>query len=205
VRAGYVDSLARPGGNATGVTFIASALEAKRLEVLHELAPRAHSIAALFGPSNRRAESERREMEAAARTLGLSLRFLQVRSDAELEAALAAIVGERPDALHFVTDAFFYARAARLGAFVAEIGIPAAFSSRRFVELGGLLSYGASTEEAYRAGGRYVAKILKGAKPADLPVEQADKIALVINLKASQALGIDVPPTLLSRADEVIE
>lgn len=112
-------------------------------------------------------------MEGAALTLGLNLRFLQVKSDADLETALAAIVAEWPDALHLVTDAFFYERAARLGAFVAEIGIPAAFSSSHFVELGGLMSYGASTEEAYRAGGRYVAKILKGTKPADLPVEHA--------------------------------
>jgi putative tryptophan/tyrosine transport system substrate-binding protein len=205
VSAGYVQSLNRPGGTVTGITFIASSLEAKRIELLHEIDPKAVSIAVLVGSGNARADSEAHQIEAAANTLGLRVRFLKASSEDELGPAFKDIVQSRSDALHIVSNPFFSAKAGTLAALAAAASLPATCDTRDFAAGGGLLSYGGSITEAYRLAGTYVGRILKGEKPAELPVQESTKIELVINLKAAKALGLTVPLTLLGRADEVIE
>ena len=205
VSAGYVKSLNRPGGNVTGITFIGSALEAKRLELLHEIDPKAVSIAVLMGSGNARTESDTREIEGAAKMLGLSVRILKASREDELGPAFKDIVQSRNDALHIVANPFLSAKAGTLAALAGAAGLPATSDYREFAAAGGLLSYGGSITDAYHSAGAYAGRILKGEKPAELPVQESTKIDLVINLKTAKALGLTVPLTLLGRADEVIE
>jgi putative ABC transport system substrate-binding protein len=205
VSAGYVKSLNRPGGNVTGITFLASSLEPKRLELLHEIDPKAASIAVLTGSANTRTESDAREIERAAKSLGLNVRFIQIRREDDIVPAFRDIVARRDDAIHIVTDPFFAARARTLAALAAQAVLPATFNDRGFAAAGGLLSYGGTLLSAYHDAGAYAGRILKGDKPAELPVQESTKIELIINLKTAKALGLTVPLPLLGRADEVIE
>jgi putative ABC transport system substrate-binding protein len=205
VSAGYVKSLNRPGGNVTGITFLASSLEPKRLELLHEIDPKAASIAVLTGSANTRTESDARAIEGAAKSLGLNVRFIHIRSEDDIVPAFRDIVARRDDAIHIVTDPFFAARARTLAALAAQAALPATFDERGFAAAGGLLSYGATLRSAYHDAGAYAGRILKGDKPAELPIQESTIIELIINLKTAKALGITVPLTLLGRADEVIE
>jgi putative ABC transport system substrate-binding protein len=204
VAAGYVKSLRQPGGNATGVTFLGSSLEAKRLEVLHEIDPKATSVAVLIG-QEARAESDIREIEGAAKSLALSVRFVRIRSEDDIIPAFKDIAAHRDNAIHIVTDPFFFARARTLAALAAQAGLPITGNAREFAAAGGLLSYGATLHSAYHDAGAYAGRILKGDKPAELPVQESTKIELVINLKTAKALGLTVPLTLQGRADEMIE
>jgi len=205
VAAGYVKSLRQPGGNATGVTFLASSLEAKRLEVLHEIDPKATSIAVLIGPADVRAESDIREIEGAAKSLALNVRFVRIRSEDDIIPAFKDIAAHRDNAIHIATDPFFFARARTLAALAAQAGLAMTGNAREFAAAGGLLSYGAALGSAYHDAGAYAGRILKGDKPAELPVQESTKIELVINLKSAKALGLTVPLTLQGRADEMIE
>src|SRR5262245_7383772 len=202
---GLVASLNRPGGNATGVVFLGTALAAKRLEIMSELAPKASTIGFLLNPNNPSAATEMREVEAAARAMGKRVVILRTGTDREIEMASAALVRQRVDGLTIAADAFFNARLNQIVALAAHQAMPAIHFSRQFVAAGGLMSYGSSLTDGYHQAGLYAGRILKGDKPADLPVMQATKIELVINLRAARTLGLDVPPTLLARADEVIE
>jgi putative ABC transport system substrate-binding protein len=205
VAAGYVKSLNRPGGNMTGITFLGSSLEPKRLEVLHEIDQKVSSIAVFMGAANARAERDAREIEAAAKSLGLRVRFVRINSEDELAPAFRDVVARRDDAIHFVTDPFFAARARTLAALSATTVLPATSSERDFAVAGGLFSYGASSTSAYRQAGTYAGLVLKGEKPAELPVQESTTIQLIINLKTAKSLGLTIPLPLLGRADEVIE
>jgi putative ABC transport system substrate-binding protein len=205
VGAGLIASLARPGGNLTGVSFVPNELTAKRLELLSELVPRAGVIALLVNPNNATAEHATRDAQEAARTKGLPLHVLKASSDSEIDAAFASLVQLHADALVVAADPFLSGRRERIVALASRHAVPAIYAWREFAALGGLISYGSSLTAAYRLVGIYAGKILKGAKPADLPVEQPTKFELVINRKTAQALGLEVPPTLVARADEVIE
>jgi ABC-type uncharacterized transport system substrate-binding protein len=205
VRLGLVTSLARPGGNLTGVNFFAEELAAKRLELLRELVPGATRVAVLVNPTNPDSGSTVRNIEAAARTLGLQIQVYNASSSREINEAFATFVRERPDALVAGTGPPFTGRRAQLVQLAAFHRIPAIYAGRQNAEIGGLMSYGASLMDAYRQLGVYIGRILKGAKPADLPVVQSSKFELVINAETARMLGLEVPPTLLARADEVIE
>jgi putative ABC transport system substrate-binding protein len=206
VRLGLVASLARPGGNATGVNFFNVELAAKRLELLHELVPAATRVAVLINPADAtNAESQLSALNVAAPTLGLRLQVLKASSSGEIDAAFTQLARERPDALFVGSGAFFLSRRVQLVNLTVRHVIPAAFSARDFAEAGGLLSYTSNILDAYRQVGVYAGRILKGAKPADLPVVQSTKFELVINQQTARMLGVTVPPTLLSIADEVIE
>jgi putative ABC transport system substrate-binding protein len=205
VAAGYVKSLNRPGGNMTGITFLGSSLEPKRLEVLHQIAPKVNAVAVFMGTANARTERDARDIEAAAKSLGLRVRFVNISNEDDFVPAFRDVVARRDDAIHFVTDPFFVARARTLAALAATANLPATSNERSFADAGGLLSYGASTATAYRQAGAYAGLVLKGEKPAELPVQESTKIELVINLKAAKALGLTVPLPLLGLADEVIE
>ena len=206
VRVGLVASLARPGGNATGINFLTAEVIAKRLGLLRELVPTAARVAVLLNPANVvPATSTRREIEPAARLLGLEIQTYEASTSREIDAAYATLVRERPDALFVATDAFFTTRRVQLTALAARYALPATYSIRDFVEAGGLMSYGTHILEAYRQVGAYAGRVLKGEKPSDMPVVQATKFELVINLQTAMLLGIDVSPILLARADEVIE
>jgi len=205
VVAGYVKSLRQPGGNATGVTFLGGSLEAKRLEVLHEIDPKATSVAVLIGPADQRTESDIREIEGAAKSLALSVRFIRIRSEEDIIPAFKDIAAHRDNAIHIVTDPFLFARARTLAALAAQAGLPITGNAREFAAAGGLLSYGATLHSAYHDAGTYAGRILKGDKPAELPVQESTKIELIINLKTAKALGLTVPLTLQGRADEMIE
>src|SRR5262245_4502446 len=206
VALGLVTSLARPSGNLTGVNFFALELAAKRLELLRQLVPGAVRVALLVNPANTRiSEVTLREVEPAARAMGLQIQVLNADTSREIDAAFATLGRERPDALFVGSGSFFTSRRLQLAQWAARVGVPAAFSGRQYVEAGGLMSYGASTMDAYRQLGVYAGRILKGAKPADLPVVQSTKIELVINAQTARMLGLTVPATLLSVADVVIE
>jgi ABC-type uncharacterized transport system substrate-binding protein len=200
VSLGLVASLARPGGNITGVSILSTELTTKRLDLLRELVPGGVSVAVFVNPN-----SPRREIEAAAGTVGLKIQVLKASTSREIEAAFATFVRERPDALFVGSDAFFTSRRVQLVHSATLHRLPATYSAREFTDSGGLMSYGASLRDAYRQLGLYAGRILKGAKPADLPVVQASRFEMVINLQTARLLGIDVPPMLLARADEVIE
>jgi ABC-type uncharacterized transport system substrate-binding protein len=205
VKLGLVASLARPGGNATGVYFFLSDLAAKQLGLLRELAPAAKRIGLLVNPDNTNAADVMREMTAAASAIGIELKVIRANDSSEIDAAFAVLVRNKTDALVVGADPFFFSRRAQLTTLATRHAIPAIFTVREFAEAGGLMSYGTSLTEAFRHIGAYAGRILKGAKPADLPVVQSTKFDFVINLITAKALGLDVPPTLLARADEVIE
>jgi len=205
VSSGHVASLNRPGGNLTGVALFAYSLGPKRLEVLRELIPNAKLIAVLANPANIQALSDTRDVEAAARAAGQRIAVLTATSETEFEPAFAAMVQQRADALLVMADPYFNNRRTQLIALAARHAIPAIYEWREFATSGGLMSYGSSLADAWRQMGIYAGRILKGEKPADLPVMQAVKVELVINLKTAKTLGLTFPITLLGRADEVIE
>jgi putative ABC transport system substrate-binding protein len=205
VQAGLVASLSRPGGNLTGVTSLGVELGPKRLELLHELVHAATTIAILVNPANRSAEIQVRDMQAAARTLGLELHILQASTEREIDAAFAALTRLRAGALVISPEAFFNSRSEQLAALTVRHAVPAIYTYREFAAAGGLMSYGGSITDSYRQAGIYVGRILKGEKPADLPVQQSAKVELIINMKTAKALGLTVPFALLGRADEVFE
>jgi putative ABC transport system substrate-binding protein len=203
---GFVASLARPDGNLTGINWFASELAAKRLELLRELVPGAARVALLVEPANVRiAESTVRSVEAAARAMGLQIRVLNANTSHEIDTAFATLASERPDALFVGSSSFFNARRGQLAHWATHHRVPATYPARQYVEAGGLMSYGASLTDASREMGVYTGRILKGAKPADLPVVQSTKFELIINALTARRLGLTVPPMLLARADEVIE
>ena len=206
VRLGLVSSLARPGGNLTGVNFFAAELAAKRLELLRELVPAAARVAVLLNPSETAiAAANSRDVETAARAMGLELRILNAGTRDEIDAAFEILAVDRPDALFISSGPFFSDRRVQLAHLATRHALPAIHASRLYPEVGGLVSYGASIASAYRQAANYVGRILKGGKPADLPVVQSSKFDLVINLHAAKLLGLTVPATVLARADEVIE
>jgi putative ABC transport system substrate-binding protein len=206
VRLGLVAGLARPGGNATGVNFFVAELAAKRLALLHELVPTAIRIAVLINPANTStAEATLRDLPEAARAIGLQIQVLSASTSREIEAAFATLARDRVDALFVAADGFFTSRGVQFATLATRYGIPAAYSARQAVEVGGLMSYGTDDLDMYRQVGLYTGQVLKGAKPADLPVLQSTKFEFVINLQTARVLGLEVPATLLARVDEVIE
>ena len=206
VRLGLVTSLARPGGNATGTNFLVQETVAKRLRLLHELVPKAVHIAVLVNPSNPAVtDATLRGTKEAAATLGLQIQILNASSIGEIDAAFATLARERPDAPFVGGDAFFISRRTQFVTLTARDKIPATYSLRGYVAAGGLMSYGTDIGGAFRQVGVYTGSVLKGAKPADLPVLQSTKFELVINLQTARVLGIEVPPGIISIADEVIE
>ena len=203
---GLVANLARPGGNATGINFFTVETVAKRLGLLHELVPKAVHIAVLVNPANVGAtETALRDIAEAARAIGLQIQLLNARTSREIDAAFTTLIRDRADALFVGPDGFFVSRRVQIATLAARHAIPAAYSNREYVEVGGLMSYGAVNLEAYHQAGLYAGRILKGAKPADLPVWQSTKFEFVINVQTARTIGIDVPPTLLALATEVIE
>jgi putative ABC transport system substrate-binding protein len=202
---GLVASLARPGGNLTGVTIMSTELMPKRLELLSELVPQAGVIALLVNPNNASAEPQSRYVQEAARAKGLQLHVLKAGTESEIDAAFASLVQLHINALVVGTDVFFFSRHDQLTALGARYAIPAVYEGRQFAAAGGLISYGTSVTAVNRQVGIYTGKILKGAKPADLPIQQPTTFELVINLKTAKALGLTVPQSILARADEVIE
>jgi putative ABC transport system substrate-binding protein len=206
VRLGLVASLARPGGNLTGINFFSSELVAKRLELLRELVPRAARVAVLVNPSNvDSGERTEKEVEAAARALGLQIHILNATSSREIDAAFAALVRERADALFVAPDGLFNAQRVQLATMAARHVVPMTSTTREIAEAGGLMSYGPNIEAVWRDVGVYAGRVLKGAKPTELPVEQTSRFELIINAQTARMLGLEIPPTLLVRADKVIE
>jgi ABC-type uncharacterized transport system substrate-binding protein len=206
VRLGLVASLARPGGNLTGANFVSAELVAKRLALLRELVPAATRVAVLVNPANAmRAESALKELQAAAGAMGLQIEALNASTSSELNAAFATFARERPDALFVSSDPFFTSRRVQVILHTTRHAIPATYPNRQYPEVGGLMSYGANIPAAFHQVGVYAGRILKGAKPADLPVVQSSKFELVINAETARVLGLTVPPSLLATADEVIE
>ena len=205
VATGLVASLARPGGNITGLTSISVEMEGKRLELLREVVPKVSHIAVLWNAASPIQVIEEGEVRAAARVLGIKMLSLGVRTREEIDDALATIIGERPDALLVLADRLFLHHRTRIMDFAAQERLPGVQAYRELVEAGGLMSYGPSYADMHRRAAAYVDKILKGAKPADLPVERPVKFELVVNLKAAKALGLTIPPSVIFRADEIIE
>jgi putative tryptophan/tyrosine transport system substrate-binding protein len=206
VQLGLVASLARPGGNATGINFFTREVVAKRLGLLHDLVPKAVRVAVLLNPANASsAGTTLREVQEAALTIGLQIQILNATTIGEIDTAFATLARERPDALFVGPDGFFNSRGVQIATLTARDRIPAAYESRTIVAVGGLMSYGTDIADMLRQAGNYAGQILKGAKPADLPVLQSTKFEFVINLQTARALGIAVPSGLLSIADEVIE
>jgi putative ABC transport system substrate-binding protein len=205
VKDGLVTSLNRPGGNVTGVTFLGGTLGAKRLELLRELVPKATTIAMLVNPNIANTEAERRDVLAAAKAVAQKLIVLDVGSIRDLETAFAELARRRADALLAGSGSFMTSNRARVVALAARHALPASYAWREAVEAGGLTSYGPSITDAYRQVGQYAGRVLKGEKPADMPVTQSSKFEFVINLKAAKTLGLEINPQLLSIADELIE
>ena len=206
VKLGLVASLARPGGNATGVNSFNTEVVAKRIGLLHDLLPKAVRIVVLVNPANAPiTEATLRDIPEAARALGLQIRVLNASTSREIEAAFASLGRDPADALYVPGEGFFISRRVQFATLATRYGIPAIYSNREFPEVGGLMSYGTDGLDTWHQVGIYTSRILKGAKPADLPVQAPVKYELVINLKTAKALGVDVPPTVLARADEVIE
>jgi putative tryptophan/tyrosine transport system substrate-binding protein len=206
VRLGLVASLARPGGNLTGINFVSTELAGKRLELLRELVPGAARVAVLVNPANSTStETTLRDVETAARAMGLQIQILNASTSREIDAAFALLAREPHDALFVGQEVFFVSRRVQLANMVARHAVPMTSGSRDIVEVGGLMSYGSNIADAHRQIGIYVGRILKGAKPADLPVVQSTKFELVINHQTARMLGLTVPDKLLVAADEVIE
>jgi putative tryptophan/tyrosine transport system substrate-binding protein len=206
VRLGLVASLARPGGNATGINFFVQEVVAKRLRLLHDLVPKAVRIAVLVNPANApNTESTLRDVQQAALAIGLQIQILNATTIGEIDAAFASLARERADALFVVGDGFFTSRRGQFATLTARDRIPAAYAVRELVAAGGLMSYGTDIADMFHQVGVYTGRILKGAKPADLPVLQSTKFEFVINLQTARAFGIEVPPGVISIADEVIE
>ena len=205
VRLGLVASLSRPGGNATGVNMFTSALEPKRLGLLRELVPSAALIAVLVNPNSPNFETQLKDLQEAARAAGQQIRILHASSEGELDTAFVTLTQLQAEAALIGSDPFFNSRRDHIVALAARYAIPAIYEWREFAAAGGLMSYGTDLAEAYRQVGIYTGRILKGDKPADLPVMQSIKFDFVINLKTAKALGLDVPPGLSARADEIIE
>jgi len=206
VRLGLVASLARPGGNMTGINFFVYELAAKRLALLRELVPAATRVTVLVNPANAvQTEATLKDVEMAARAIGLQIEIVNASTSREIDGAFAALARDRADALFVLPDPFFIMRRFQIVQLAARHAIPATYPVRDFAEPGGLMSYGTNTVDAWRQAGVYTGRILKGAKPADLPVVQSSKFELVINAQTARMLGITVPPSLLAIADEVIE
>jgi len=205
VKAGFVARLNRPGGNATGLNILTSELAAKRLQLLRELVSDLGSIGVLVNPDNPNAATDPQDLQEAAATLGLKLSFLDARTPDEITQAFAGFAAQKLKAVLVNTDPYYLGRRDHLAELAAHHSLPAIYSLREHVTAGGLISYGANLIEAYRLLGGFVGRILRGGRPAEMPVEQPTKYVLTINLKTARALGLDVPPTLLARADEVIE
>jgi ABC-type uncharacterized transport system substrate-binding protein len=206
VKLGLVASLARPGGNATGINFFQQEVVAKRLRLLHDLMPQAVRVAVLVNPGNASiAESTLRDVQQAAPTLGLQIQILKASTIGEIDAAFATLAREHPDALFVAPDVFFASRRVQFATLAARDRIPAAYTNPDYIAAGGLMSYGTDVADTYHQVAVYTGSILKGAKPADLPVVQSTKFVFAINLQTARALGIEVPPGLLAIADEVIE
>jgi putative tryptophan/tyrosine transport system substrate-binding protein len=205
LRDGLVASLNRPGGNATGITIFGGAAVAKRLQLMHDLMPNAATIAYLMNPNNPNAEIEMSAAQVAARALGQEMRVLSASNEGEFDAAFAAVVQQRASALVVASDALFFWQRDQLVSLAARHGMPAIYYLREFAHAGGLMAYGNSLPDAYRLAGVYVGRILKGEKPADLPVIQSTKFEFVINLKTANALGLTIPNSMQLLADEVIE
>jgi putative ABC transport system substrate-binding protein len=206
VKLGLVASLARPDGNLTGINFFTGELTAKRLELLRELMPAATRVAVLVNPANpANADTASREAGTAARAIGVQIQIFNATTSREISAAFATFGNERPDAVLVGLDPFFNSRRVQLVQLATRYGLPTSYPARDFVEAGGLISYGANIADAWRQAGIYVGRILKGAKPAELPVMQSSRFELVVNSETARMLGVTLPPTLLARADEVIE
>jgi len=205
VEAGFAQTLSHPGGNVTGIAQLVVESDTKRMQLLHELMPSAGTIAYLENPNLTNAERNTQVLEAASRTLGVKLAVLRASSERDFAPAFATISQARVPALLLANDPFFFIERDRLVALAARHALPTMYFFREFVAAGGLISYGSHLADGYRQVGVYAAKILKGARPADLPIAQQTKIELVINLKTAKVLGLTVPPSLLARADEVIE
>jgi putative tryptophan/tyrosine transport system substrate-binding protein len=205
IKVGLVDSLSRPKDNLTGVSVFLSVLGPKRVELLHELLPATNTIALLANPGNVNIKTDEPEIRAAADRLKQHLEVLTASTESDLEAAFATMVEHRVDSIIVMPDPFFISRREQLVALAARHAMPAIYPTRWFADIGGLMSYGGSILDLNQQAGIYVGKILNGAKPADLPIQQSTKVELVINLKTAKALGLTIPPTLLVRADEVIE
>jgi putative tryptophan/tyrosine transport system substrate-binding protein len=206
VQLGLVASLDRPGGNATGINFLVAEVAAKRLRLLHDLVPKAVRIAVLINPANpSNAESTLQDLQQAAPAMGLQIYVLNASTIGEIDAAFAVLARERPDALFVGPDVFFDSRREQFVALTARQKLPASYANRVLPAAGGLMSYGTDFAESFRQVGVYTGSVLKGTKPADLPVQQSTKFEFVINLQTARALGIEVPPGVLSIADEVIE
>ena len=205
VRLGLVASMRQPGGNVTGASFLVNPLGAKRLELLRELMPKAIKIGLLVNPKNPSANPETKDLQAAAGTFGQQIHIQYAGSESELDTAFANFATQRVDAVTFAADAVFNRHRDQLIALAARHRLPTMYFLRDFADAGGLMSYSGSPSDAYRLAGRYAGRILKGEKPANLPVQQSTKLELVINLKAAKALGLEFPATLLARADQVVE
>ena len=205
VKLGLVFSLNKPGGNVTGVTFIVGDIATKRLGLLRQLVPNATTIAMLVNPNYPATSAEVRDVQAAARSIGLEIDLLPASTSREIDAALATFVRKRPDALFVGGDPFLLGQRDQIASLAAHHAVPTTYPQREYVDAGGLMSYGTSVPKGYRQAGLYAGRILRGTKPAELPVLQPTNLELAINLKTAKALGLDVPPALLAIADEVIE